>query len=111
MRVLLRQCGVPDTELDAWCRDGCVRESHPGAINQWVTLHAALRGSFSRELRATGRPYIVRARLDKPPDDWKRLRAREKRLELLSKAKPKIGEVWGRDRRALRMTESAFRLD
>ena len=29
------------------------------------------------------------------PDDGKRLRACEKRLELHSKAKPKIGGVWG----------------
>ena len=63
----LRQCSVPDTEFDAWSTDGGVRELHPGATNQWITLHAALRGSFSRELRATGRPYIARARLDKPP--------------------------------------------
>ena len=58
---------MPDTEFDAWSTDGGVRELHPGATNQWITLHAALRGSFSRELRATGRPYIARARLDKPP--------------------------------------------
>lgn len=42
----LRQCSVPDTEFDAWSTDGGVSEMHHGAINQWITLHAALRGSF-----------------------------------------------------------------
>ena len=51
-----------------------------------------MKGGFGGE-----RPGL----LNKPPDDGKRLRACEKRLELLCRAKPKIGGFGGRHREAL----------